>query len=52
MQMLLSDWLSRCPLSAIGVQWLLLVDKTAAFSRFSEVLKGHLETNSDIPQKS
>ena len=45
MQMLQSDWLSRCRLSAISVQWLAVVDKIATFPRFSEVLKEHLEIN-------
>ena len=45
MQMLYSDWLSHCTLSAISVQWLGLVQKIATFPRVPEVLKGHLETN-------
>ena len=45
MQMLQSDWLNYRTLSAISVQWLDVVNKMATFSRFSEVLKKHLETN-------
>ena len=32
-------------LSDIGVQWLGVVNKITMFSRFSEVLKEHLESN-------
>jgi len=45
MQMLQSDWLSHWTLSAISVQWLGVVNKLSTFSRLSEVLKEHLETN-------
>ena len=45
MQMLSSDRLSHCTLSAISVQLLGVVDQSPTFPRFSEVLKYHLETN-------
>ena len=37
MQMLWSDWLSHCILSAISVQWLELVYEMATFYRFGKV---------------
>ena len=39
MQMLYSDWLSHCTLSAISVQWLELVYEMAAFYRFAKALE-------------
>ena len=42
MQMLLSDWLSHCTLSAISMQWLELVHEMAMFSRFPNVLRNSL----------
>jgi len=44
MQMLQSNWMSHCTLSAISVQWLGVVNKISTFSRFSQVLKEHLKT--------
>ena len=45
MQMLLSDWLSHCTLSAISVQWLELVYAMATFYRFAKVLKENFDEN-------
>ena len=45
MQMLQSDWLSHCTLSAISVQWLELVHETATFFCFAKVLEEHFDEN-------
>ena len=45
MQMLWSDWLSHCILSAISVQWLELVYEMATFYRFAKVSEGNFDEN-------
>ena len=45
MQMLYSDSLSHCTLSAISVLWLELVYEMAMFYRFAKVLEGNFDEN-------
>ena len=53
MQMLQSDWLSTRILSAIRMQWLLVVHEMPCFYSFSEVLEGILDVNGYlIPEKT
>ena len=45
MQMLQSDWLSHCTLSAIGVQGLEFAYKMTTFSRSAKVLEETFDEN-------
>ena len=45
MKMLQSDWLSHYTLSAICVQWLEVVYKTAMFSRFAKGFGENFDAN-------
>ena len=48
MQILLSDWLSDRTLSAIGMQWLEVVDEMATFFRFFKVFKESFDANGKL----
>ena len=45
MQMLQSDWLSHCTLSATSVQWLELVYQMVTFYRSAKVLEENFNEN-------
>lgn len=45
MQILLSDWLGDCILSAICVQWLKIIYEMVTFFCFSTVLEEHFDAN-------